>query len=142
MYSNILLAVDGSDNNKIAANAAIDVAKAMGAKLTAIYVVSGVELKPNAFGGDVADKERLEIAEKQVEEATAFVKYEASQKGVPLEVKILQGNPGDEIVKASSEFDLLVCGSLGRTGLAKALMGSVSSTITKNAHCAVLVCRS
>jgi len=141
MYSKILLAVDGSENNKVAANAAIDVAKSMGAKLTAVYVVSGVDLKPNAFGGDVADNERHALAQKQVDDATVYVANEAKSAGLDIEIKILSGSPADEIVKISSDYDLIVCGSLGRTGLSKVLMGSVSSTITKNAKCAVLVCR-
>jgi len=141
MYSKILLAVDGSESNKVAANAAIDVAKAMGAKLTAVYVIPGVDLKPNAFGGDVADDERVALAQKQADEATAYIIQESKNAGVNTEIKLVSGSPADEIVKLSADYDLVVCGSLGRTGLSKVLMGSVSSTVTKNAKCAVLVCR-
>ena len=64
MYKKILLAVDGSENNNIAAKDAVCIAKSMGAKLTAVYVVAGADLKPNAFGGDVSASERADIAQK------------------------------------------------------------------------------
>ncbi|MBO4357732.1 MAG: universal stress protein [Candidatus Methanomethylophilaceae archaeon] len=141
MYQNILVAVDGSDENKHAVDDAVKLAKAVGAKLTAIYVVTGAELSPNAFGGDVSDSERKAIADKNAKAAIDYVEFEASREGVPLEVKILNGKPCDVIVEESKNFDLIVCGSLGRTGLAKALIGSVSSKIVKYAHCPVLLSR-
>ena len=63
MYSNILLAVDGSEQNKAAVREAVALASKMGSKITAVYVMVGTELKPNAFGGDVSLSERQEIAE-------------------------------------------------------------------------------
>ena len=41
----------------------------------------------------------------------------------------------------SENIDLIIVGSRGRTGFKKLLLGSVSSKIIKNAHCAVLVIR-
>jgi nucleotide-binding universal stress UspA family protein len=41
----------------------------------------------------------------------------------------------------SENIDLIIIGSRGRTSFKKLLLGSVSSSIIKNAHCAVLVIR-
>ena len=41
----------------------------------------------------------------------------------------------------SENVDLIIVGSKGRTSFKKLLLGSVSSNIIKNAHCAVLVVR-
>ena len=41
----------------------------------------------------------------------------------------------------SENIDLIIVGSRGRTSFKKLLLGSVSSKIIKNAHCAVLVIR-
>jgi len=140
-YKKILLAVDGSDNNSYAVKDAICVAKAMGAKITAMYVMAGASLKPNAFGGDVSASERANIAEKSAEEAFSKVQADCAQAGVELETVAVQGNPGAELVKASENYDLLVCGTLGIGGLSKVFVGSVSKEIVKSAKCPVLICR-
>jgi len=41
----------------------------------------------------------------------------------------------------SENVDLIIVGSRGRTSFKKLLLGSVSSNVIKNAHCAVLVVR-
>ncbi|MGH9979176.1 MAG: universal stress protein, partial [Nitrososphaeraceae archaeon] len=41
----------------------------------------------------------------------------------------------------SNDVNLIIIGNRGRTGFKKLLLGSVSSSIIKNAHCAVLVIR-
>ncbi len=41
----------------------------------------------------------------------------------------------------SNDVNLIIIGSRGRTGFKKLLLGSVSSSIIKNAHCTVLVIR-
>jgi nucleotide-binding universal stress UspA family protein len=141
MYSKVLLAVDGSDNNKSATLEAIDIVKAMGASLTAVYVSSGTSVKPNAFGGDVSGTERKNIADTAAEEAFAFVKKSAASAGIELETLILVGNPGKEIAKITKDYDLVVCGSLGLSGISRMLMGSVSSDIVKYSYCPVLISR-
>jgi nucleotide-binding universal stress UspA family protein len=141
MYSKIILAVDGSEANRSAAIAAIEIAKAMGAEITAVYVVAGNELRPNAFGGDVSAEERNEIARKATENAFCYIEAKALEAKIKLETKVLFGKPCEEIIKITKDYDLLVCGSLGNTGIKKALLGSVSSKLTKYADCPVLISR-
>lgn len=140
MYSNILLAVDGSEQNKAAVREAVALASKMGSKITAVYVMVGTELKPNAFGGDVSFSERQEIADKAAKEAFDLVESLASAEGVECTVKALPGKPCDVLKDLSGDYDLLICGSLGRTGLSK-LMGSVSKSVVQYAKCPVLVVR-
>jgi len=140
MYSNILLAVDGSEQNKEAVREAVALAAKLGSKLTAVYVMVGTELRPNAFGGDVSLSERQEIADKAAKEAFDLVESLAKAEGVECEVKATPGKPCDTIKDMSADYDLLVCGSLGRTGLSK-LMGSVSKSLVQYAKCPVLVVR-
>ncbi len=141
MYSKILLAVDGSDNNRTAAHEAVDIAKAMNAELTAVYVLADMEPAPNAFGADASLSTKQAIAEKSSKDALDFITVIAKDNGVELKTLILHGNPGKEIVKISKDYDLVVCGSLGLTGISKMLMGSVSSTIVKYSDCPVLISR-
>jgi nucleotide-binding universal stress UspA family protein len=138
MYSKILLAVDGSENNQKAAREAVDIAKAMGAKLTAVYVVATSE---GIDRNGASDSQKIALAEKSIEEAFSYIRSISSKEGIDLRETILYGNPTNEIVKISSGYDLLVCGSLGRTGIAKMVLGSVSTGIVKYADCPVLISR-
>ncbi len=113
----------------------------MDAKLTAMYVVAGAELKPNAFGGDVSADQRADIAQKNADDAFKKVKSDCAKADVPLEILAVKGNPAQELIKASENYDLVVCGILGLTGLSKVLMGSVSDELVRKAKCPVLVCR-
>lgn len=141
MYKNILLAVDGSENNSIAVKDAVCIAKSMGAKLTAIHVMAGADLKPNAFGGDVSASERADIAQKSSNEAFKEVKNLSEKAGIEVKMITVGGTPANEIVKISDQYDLIVCGSLGATGLSKVFMGSVSEALVRHSKCAVLVSR-
>jgi universal stress protein E len=51
------------------------------------------------------------------------------------------GAPGNEVVAEAAEWksDLIVVGTHGRTGLARALLGSVAEVVIRDAHCSVLV---
>ena len=53
------------------------------------------------------------------------------------------GVPDEEIVIKAEELgaDLVVLGSRGLGGIRRALMGSVSESVVRNAHCTVLVVR-
>jgi nucleotide-binding universal stress UspA family protein len=45
-------------------------------------------------------------------------------------------------VEATADYDLLVTGTLGRTGFSRIVMGSVVEKVVRLANCPVLVCRS
>jgi nucleotide-binding universal stress UspA family protein len=61
--------------------------------------------------------------------------------GISTETRLLEGDPRDALVEfvRAERADLLVVGSHGRTGLAKLMLGSVSSHATTHASCSVLV---
>lgn len=53
------------------------------------------------------------------------------------------GRPDEEIVVLAQEIGagLIVTGSRGQGGIRRALMGSVSDSVVRHAHCPVLVVR-
>lgn len=53
----------------------------------------------------------------------------------------IEGDPVDGLVRLSREADLLVIGSRGHSGLAGAVLGSVSGACAAHAHCPVTVVR-
>lgn len=63
--------------------------------------------------------------------------------GIPVSFLIWEGVPGEAIVDAaaSEDVDLIVIGSRGRGGVGRAVIGSVSDHVVRNAGCPVLVVR-
>ena len=52
---------------------------------------------------------------------------------------VVTGDPAEELIKASSDADMLVVGSRGNGGFARLLLGSVSSKVMHHAACPVTV---
>ncbi len=58
---------------------------------------------------------------------------------VPIDSRLLLGPPAEQLVACSGTVDLLVMGSRGFGGLRRALLGSVSSQVVREAACPVVV---
>ncbi len=147
MAFKILLATDGSKFSNMAADYGLDMAKKLGADMLALYVVNLKHFEMYALGhhDDITgyEDENLKMR-KEGEEALGYVASGARERGVSLKTKIVRGYPADEIIKAAKEegADMIVVGNLGRTGIERVLLGSVSEAVVRNAPCPVLVVRS
>jgi len=137
MYKRILLASDGSEHSKRAAENAIHIAQcSKGSKIDVVYVVDPDRAKSDVLSNwnsvDINDqrKERMREVEKRALEA-----------GVSYEIKILHGEPGPTIVKYVNDnnMDIVVIGSRGLNGLQEFVLGSVSHKVAKRANCPVLI---
>jgi nucleotide-binding universal stress UspA family protein len=62
---------------------------------------------------------------------------------VPGEILVTTGSAGTALIDVAKErkADLVVVGTIGRTGLRRALLGSVAETVARGAPCSVLVVR-
>jgi len=137
MYRNILVAVDGSKESKLALADAIDLALESNARLTLIHVSTpgpGV-LRTTPAGAAVA-AELPACHEKILREAVASV-----PKDLPVTTLLRDGSPAHEIVRAAREQqnDLIVIGSRGRGRATAALLGSVSHEVLHESPVPVLV---
>jgi nucleotide-binding universal stress UspA family protein len=141
MFEKILIATDGSPHSQRAAKAGIDLAKLSGGKVTALHVVD-----LDRFLGDMS----YNIADKVVEGTKSRMKSEgeaaikqveelAKSAGVPVEKKMAEGHPADEILKAAASMDTVVIGSIGRRGMSKFLLGSVAEKVVRNSKVPVMV---
>jgi nucleotide-binding universal stress UspA family protein len=66
------------------------------------------------------------------------------QEGVSVaEAYLVRGRPDREVVHLSEEIGagLIIMGSRGLGGVRRALMGSVSDSVVRHAHCPVLIVR-
>lgn len=124
----ILLAVDGSAHSEAAAVVARDVAMCSGHPVT----VMSVQIPEHS---EVHQAEAPAVAER----VAGFLAHE----GVLSDFRVARGHAADAIITTAAEIgaDLIVVGSHGRTGLGKALLGSVSERVLGQTKCAVLVVR-
>jgi nucleotide-binding universal stress UspA family protein len=87
------------------------------------------------------------VLEQAEEEAHSFLEEQAKQVGASggkvAETHLRAGEPDKEIVKLSEELGVgtIVIGSRGLGALKRTLMGSVSESVVRHAHCPVLIVR-
>ena len=84
-----------------------------------------------------------EILTKDGQKATSKVKELGEASGVDVKEVLLEGHPSKEIIDfaENNDIDLIVMGTLGKTGLDRFLMGSVAETVVRNSKVPVLVVR-
>lgn len=140
MYGVLLVPTDGSDNSRFAVDNAIDIAKKNRSSIIALFVIDAEKYAGLGDGKSTGEIMR-EAGEEDSEAAIGYVVEKAEENGIDVTAKVVIGRPAEEIVKESWNADLVVCGSLGRTNIKRAMMGSVAETVVRMAHCPVLVCR-
>jgi nucleotide-binding universal stress UspA family protein len=146
MFKHIVIATDGSPASENAAQLAVGLARTHGSKLTAIFVVDpypylGVgEINPQGF--------QAYMSAAQAQAAQAHAKLEVlckeGDKPVSLEVRLVEEvGAASGIVQTASDIgaDLIVLGSHGRGGIARLMLGSVSTKVVAESKVPVLVTR-
>jgi nucleotide-binding universal stress UspA family protein len=141
----ILLATDGSKEARLAAQAAAELSRDTGSEVHIAYVLpSPRELR----GHHLYSREVMGSVLEQAEgEARSLLEEQAKQIGASggkvAETHLERGEPDKEIVRLSEELGVgtIVIGSRGLGGLRRALMGSVSESVVRHAHCPVLIVR-
>jgi nucleotide-binding universal stress UspA family protein len=143
MIKEIMIATDGSETSERAAKVGIEIARRSGGRVTAVYVVDVFRLAHlpgyTAFPG-LKDK-LMELMQKEGREATADVEKQALEVGISCQKIVAEGDPGDELLRISGDagMDLLIMGSVGRTGLDRFLLGSVAEKVVRRSTVPVLL---
>ena len=140
----ILLATDGSEEAELAALRAVDLADATDSELHVVHVgVVPIFLK--SYPGTLGYERRLyedieEVSRELLRKQTWRAKVAG---GTVAGAHLRMGQVDLEIVALAEELqaDLIVMGSRGLGGVRRALMGSVSDSVVRHAHCPVLVVR-
>jgi nucleotide-binding universal stress UspA family protein len=141
----ILLATDGSKEAELAARTAVDIAATTNSELHMV-TVARLEYGPTydiAESGVVEQSTYEAIERKARELLNEQVKKIEQTGGTIPQVHFLRGYPDREIVHLADEIGagLIVIGSRGQGGVRRALMGSVSNSVVRHAHCPVLIVR-
>jgi universal stress protein A len=141
-FRKILCPTDFSDTSRAALATAIALAQKLGSAVTLLHVYQapGVALPDGvALGGP----EELAMIADHVDASMKTWQAEAQAMGMGVAVETAIGATALEIERVAGEggYDLIVMGTHGRSGLAKALLGSTTEKVIQKAPCAVLTVR-
>jgi nucleotide-binding universal stress UspA family protein len=148
----VLLAIDGSTEASLATEAAVEIAIKTRSELHLVYVSSDpplTALYEGEYPGGVQDldhefDEELENSRRAAQGVLdTAVRKVHSLGGAVAQAHLMEGRAPQEIVSLAEDsgIGLIVMGSRGRGGVSRTLMGSVSDSVVRHAHCPVLVVR-
>jgi nucleotide-binding universal stress UspA family protein len=154
----ILLATDGSTEAELAARSAVDLSQKTDSELHVIHVmdVAKVGLSMAVLYSEATDPEGVKLPDPVLEEDLEQRAKQGGREVLDTEVHrvrsaggtiahshLVMGEVAREIVHLAEEIGagLIVMGSRGRRGIRRALMGSVSDSVVRHAHCPVMVVR-
>ena len=146
MYDEILIPTDGSDVAETAIDHAVDLAEQYDATVHALYVVDvdaldvslGTEQVQRIKQGQFEEMEQIQAIAK---EATGSVTERCEDRGLEVVESIQAGQPHRAIHTYAEDagIDLIVIGSHGRSGVRRALLGSVTERVLRTTDTPVLV---
>jgi len=133
-FKNILIPVDFSDFSDKALEYALHLAEKFSARITLFHAVV-------LFQDDVGEEQRLQDYEDWVKKREELIltqmnknRVKAKNRGIIVETAVDRGvNAADVILEYldNGNFDLIVMGTHGRTGLKHMLLGSVSEKVVR-----------
>jgi nucleotide-binding universal stress UspA family protein len=140
-----LLAVDGSEQARVAAEAAAEISASTGSGLHVLFVMPTAQ---HLYGHHYYSRELQESMSKQAEDEVGKfldeqVGWLEEHGGKVTDTHMAVGRPDAQIVELAEELGagLTVVGSRGLGGIRRALIGSVSDSVASHAHGPVLVVR-
>ena len=136
MFDRILAPSDGSEAAEQAMHTAVELAEIHDAAVKVLYVIDTSVYLRHARVADTIISELEEDAEEVTDEAADY----ARQTEGEMRTEIVRGVPHEEIQDHADEhdMDLIVMGTHGRTGLKRAILGSVTEWIVMTSDIPVL----
>jgi nucleotide-binding universal stress UspA family protein len=144
MYSRILVPIDGSPASNLGLDEAIKLAKDQKAEMRLLHVLNDwVMIAPDSSGtnpGEIAEMlrqsgdELLNAADARARAAGLIVTTELDEVGAPV---------GAAVLRHAQEWgaDLIVCGTHGRRGVRRLVLGSDAEYIVRHTLIPVLLRR-
>jgi nucleotide-binding universal stress UspA family protein len=151
MFKHILVPTDGTPLSRDTSHAAIALAKALGARITAYHAksqIASTTFSAAIFDGDLVDEATRAQFEKAAEASARssldFVEGACGEAGVPCETMTTPTDtPAEAILEAASQCgaDLIFMASHGRKGFKSQLIGSETQKVLTHSKIPVLVYR-
>jgi nucleotide-binding universal stress UspA family protein len=136
----IVVGIDGSGHSRRALTWAVKEAAVHQVPVTVVTVHSPAV----GYFGTVSYYSEDQLLTKRArdaarEEADAVIDQLGRPAPPQVNIQAVAGNPAQELLIAAKDADLLVVGSRGAGGLARLVMGSVSSQVAQHAQCPVVI---
>lgn len=138
-FKSILCPIDFSDSSQ----QAIDLAIEIGVDGTEIVLMHSIEL-PTSYGQEPTLMDSVEQLDRVTTSAIdRWAGATRAKSRGPVTSQTRRGRAGAQILELleAGTYDLVVMGSHGRTGIRRALLGSVAEKVVRHATCPVLVAR-
>lgn len=138
----ILVPTDFSESARTALNYGISFAREYEAELVLLHVVETLAV---GYASDLFPVPMAEVFQEISGYARAELEklgVEAREKGVAVRELLVQGKPSAEILRVAREetADMIVLGTHGKGMIDKALFGSTTERVVRQAPCPVLTC--
>ena len=145
MYKRILVPVDGSETAAAGLREALKLAKEQGSQIRVVHVVDEFLMVSPSVYGAVYDQftEQMREAGKHALSVAQTLAHEA---GVDVEAQLIvaMGDPaGKRVLEAVKQWeaDLIVCGTHGRRGLRRIVLGSDAEYMVRHSPVPILLVR-
>jgi nucleotide-binding universal stress UspA family protein len=138
----ILLATDGSKEAELAASTAAELSEKTDSELHIIYVGEvPLVYHPERHGGYHINYEKAESQARELLEAQVEKMKETG--ATVAQAHLRMGKADEEIVELAESMGvgLIVMGTRGHGKIRRALVGSVSESVVRHAHCPVTIVR-
>jgi nucleotide-binding universal stress UspA family protein len=143
MYAKILVPLDGSEVAELGLYQAIELARRLGSRIRLLHVLNDLPLVPPEVTGATFDQ----LFERLRDDGTSVLKRaEAAVRAAGIEVdsKLIEAggaSAGESIAREAAAWpaDLIVCGTHGRRGIRRLVMGSDAEHVLRESSVPVLL---
>lgn len=136
----VLLTTDLSEEALRAFEPVLELAKTLGARITALHVVQDVQVAPH--GAPLAPMASMPDLPRQIKEFREVLEKQcATLRGVEVKAEVTSHqSPAKGIVEYAEEHDvdLVALSTHGRTGFRRLALGSVAEEVLRRSHVPVL----
>jgi nucleotide-binding universal stress UspA family protein len=144
MYENILVPVDGSDTAQKALGEAIELARSLSSRIRVIHVVNKTPWIAQGAPGVIEElvSQMRSTGESIIHEAKTAIRH----AGIEVDDRVIEAigeRAGEVIVTEANDWpaQLIVCGTHGRRGLKRLLVGGDAEYIVRYSAVPVLLVR-
>ena len=141
-HFSLVAASDGSAESRAALHVAFDLARAIGSSAD-VHVVSVVDYISLPAGLTDAPLGAPDLLASDAETELRVASQIAAESGLQITTQLLRGPVADEVLKYARAIDaaLIVVGTHGRSGIARALMGSTCESLVRGSDIPVVTVR-
>ena len=147
MFKKILLPTDGSKHSVKAARYAAELAKMCDSEVNLLHVLEildvdhPIEIGTDSWIAPMQDEAKIKKAATKIMETTKKI---FDEKKIQVETRyFIFSHPSEAIIEIAEKdnFDLIIMGSHGLSGIKRFVLGSVSDKVCHTAHCPVFIVR-